>query len=1048
MPADPAAVKALFLEAAELPPADRAALLAEKCGADADLLRRVNALLAAHDQAGGGDNTASFTASQFAANQTAGDGTRSLTPSAEAAGQVIAGRYKLVERIGEGGMGSVWMAEQTEPVKRKVAVKLIKAGLDSKTVLARFEAVRQALALMDHPNIAKVLDGGVHDGSPYFVMELVKGVPITEFCDARRLTPQQRLELFVPVCQAIQHAHQKGVIHRDIKPANVLVALYDDKPVPKVIDFGVAKATGPTLTEHTLNTGFGGVVGTPQYMSPEQATFNNLDIDTRSDVYSLGVLLYELLVGSPPFANAELKKRGLLEILRVVREEEPPKPSTKLSTADALPSLAANRGTEPKKLTGLLRNELDWIVMKALEKDRTRRYETANGFAADVLRYLAGEPVIAHPPTAAYRLKKFVRRNRPQVIASSVVLLALVAGVVGTTVGLLEAKRQEGIARDETTKKDAALVEEQRQRGIAEANERAATVAKEEEAKQRAAAVAEKKKAIEFRDKALDAIRATTGTDVEKLLGEKKELSANERAYLEAIAGRWQAFAKREGTDEQSRAIRAEGHFRVALLWQKLRRLDEARPEYEQGLAIQEKLAAEFPAEPAYRQNLALSHTNLGALLADLGKRAEAEEQYRKGLVIQGTLAADFPAVPDYRTELARIHTNLGVLLAGLGNRAEAEEQYRKGLAIREKLAAEFPAVPAYRSDLAASHGNLGNLLVGLGKRTEAEKQYRQGLAIRERLATEFPAVPVYRSELARSHGNLGNLLVGLGNRAEAEEQYRKGLVIREKLVAEFPTVPAYRQNLALSHNNLGTLLDDLGKRTEAEEQYRQGLAIRGKLATDFPAVPDYRVNLGVSYCNLGILIQDGGQPAESLEWFDRAIATLRPVHEAEPRAVIARQFLRNSHAGRANSYDRLRKFAEAVKDWDRAIELSPKQDQPHHRASRATSKLNAGMVSEAVAEVAELRKQPKWGATQLYDFACVYSVASAKIADKKAEYADSAMELLREAVKAGWKDHAHMKKDADLDPLRERDDFRKLLAELEAKFPPKREVLPTPRRE
>jgi serine/threonine protein kinase len=341
-------------------------------------------------------------------------------------------------------MGSVWRAKQTEPVKRFVAVKLIKAGMDSRQVLARFEAERQALALMDHPNIAKVLDGGLHEQRPFFVMELVKGVPITEYCDSCKLTPKERLELFVPVCQAIQHAHQKGIIHRDIKPSNVLIALYDDRPVVKVIDFGVAKATGGTLTEQTIDTGFGGVVGTPQYMSPEQATLNNLDIDTRSDVYALGVLLYELLTGSPPFSRRELEMKGLLEVLRVVREEEPPRPSTKLSTADALQTLSANRGTEPKKLTGLLRNDLDWIVMKALEKDRARRYETASGFAVDVQRYLSGEAVQAHPPSTSYRLKKFVRRNKGQVIATSLILFTLVAGLIGTTLGIVLAKRQEG----------------------------------------------------------------------------------------------------------------------------------------------------------------------------------------------------------------------------------------------------------------------------------------------------------------------------------------------------------------------------------------------------------------------------------------------------------------------------------------------------------------------------------------------------------------------------------------------------------------------------
>ena len=345
-------------------------------------------------------------------------------------------------------MGDVWMAHQTEPVKRTVAVKLIKAGMDSRAVLARFEAERQALALMDHPNIAKVLDGGATpDGRPFFVMELVKGVPITEFCDNRRLTPRERLELFIPVCQAIQHAHQKGVIHRDIKPSNVLVALYDDKSVPKVIDFGISKATGQPLTERTLATGFGSVVGTPEYMSPEQASFNNLDIDTRSDVYALGVLLYELLAGSPPFSRTDLEKIGLLEIFRVIREQEPPRPSTKLSTANTLPTLSANRGTEPARLTRLLRGELDWIVLKALEKDRNRRYETANGLARDIQRYLADEVVEARPPSPGYRLRKFVRRNKGRVVAASLVLFALLAGIAGTTGGLIEARRQQGIAQ-------------------------------------------------------------------------------------------------------------------------------------------------------------------------------------------------------------------------------------------------------------------------------------------------------------------------------------------------------------------------------------------------------------------------------------------------------------------------------------------------------------------------------------------------------------------------------------------------------------------------
>jgi serine/threonine protein kinase len=431
MPADLADAKAIFLEALECQGADELLrFLEQACGADAALRERVEELLRAHRDAGA-----------FLGGAGRTDAT-SEHAIAECAGSVI-DSYKLVQEIGAGGMGSVWMAQQTEPVKRLVALKVIKPGMDSKQVLARFEAERQALALMDHPNIARALDAGATPtGRPYFVMELVKGVPLTKYCDEHRLTPRARLELFIGVCQAIQHAHQKGIIHRDIKPSNVLVALYDGKPVPKVIDFGIAKATGQQLTEKTLITGFGGIVGTLEYMSPEQAELNQLDIDTRSDLYSLGVLLYELLTGSTPLEKKRVKETPMLEVLRLIREEEPPRPSTRLSESkDTLPTISAQRQMEPARLTRLVRGELDWIVMKALEKDRNRRYESANDCAMDIRRYLADEPVQAGPPGTMYRLRKFFRRHRVPVVAVALVLLALVAGMVGTTLGLIQANR-------------------------------------------------------------------------------------------------------------------------------------------------------------------------------------------------------------------------------------------------------------------------------------------------------------------------------------------------------------------------------------------------------------------------------------------------------------------------------------------------------------------------------------------------------------------------------------------------------------------------------
>jgi serine/threonine protein kinase/tetratricopeptide (TPR) repeat protein len=443
--------RSIFLAAVEHGADQWPAFLEEACGGNAELRVRVDQLLHAHQEMGsihGGGAEA--------------PGTTIDQPHTEHPGSVI-GAYKLLEQIGEGGFGAVFMAEQVQPVRRKVALKVLKPGMDTRQVVARFEAERQALAIMDHPNIARVFDGGAApSGRPYFVMELVKGVTITEFCDQNHLTLRQRLDLFIPVCQAVQHAHQKGIIHRDLKPSNVLVTMHDTTSVVKVIDFGVAKALGQELTDKTLFTGFAQMIGTPLYMSPEQAGQSALDIDTRSDIYSLGVLLYELLTGSTPISRDRFKRAAYDEMRRIIREEEPPKPSTRLSESkDTLPSISASRNTEPAKLTKTVRGELDWIVMKCLEKDRNRRYESASGLGMDLKRYLNDEPVLAGPPSAVYRLRKFVRRNQRPVLAASLILLALIGGIIGTTWGLIRARRAEQAeaerARSEETAKIHAL---------------------------------------------------------------------------------------------------------------------------------------------------------------------------------------------------------------------------------------------------------------------------------------------------------------------------------------------------------------------------------------------------------------------------------------------------------------------------------------------------------------------------------------------------------------------------------------------------------------
>jgi serine/threonine protein kinase/tetratricopeptide (TPR) repeat protein len=889
------------------------------------------------------------------------------------------GPYKLIEPIGEGGMGTVWMAQQTEPVRRLVALKLIKAGMDSRQVIARFEAERQALALMDHPNIARVLDGGTTSaGRLYFVMDLVKGVPITGYCDEHHLTLRQRLELFVPVCQAVQHAHQKGIIHRDLKPSNVLVALYDGRPVPKVIDFGVAKAAGQTLTDKTLVTGFGAIVGTLEYMSPEQAEINQLDIDTRSDIYSLGVLLYELLAGSPPFSRKELEKAGMLEMLRAIREQEPSKPSTRLSTADGLPTLAANRGTEPAKLTRLVRGELDWIVMKALDKDRSRRYDTANAFAMDVQRYLADEPVQAGPPSAGYRVRKFARRNRAAVLTAAAILFVLVAGIAGTTFGLIRAEHRRAEA-------EKARADEAAQRLIAEAQRKEAERARADEAVQRQIAEAEKKKAEQAEADTLADYRASTDDAIEQLIGSKSNLGPQERAYLGRTLKRWQAFAARHGDDRRSQAVRAEGHHHVAILWSKLGRLGEARAEYETTRDLYAKLAAAFPDEPAYQRSLALTTNSLGLLLLDLGRDDAARTELEAARDLQQKLAAAFPAMPQYQNDLAGTHRNLGVLLMTLGQREAARTEYELARDLQRKLAAAFPATPRYQIELALTHLGLGVLLRRLGQREAARTEY----------------------ELARD--------------------------LQQKLAAAFPAVPQYQSDLAATHNNLGNVLADLGRRDAARTELETSINLKQKLVAAFPAVLQYQVDLGGSYCNFGDLVRDEGQPADSLRWFDLAIRTLTPVYEQDRRHAMARQFLRNSHCGRAVAYDRLQRHADAVTDWDKAIELDPGLERPAYRAGRAISRLQAGQTAEAVAEVEELTKASKWSAEEWYSFACVYAVASTKFADRKQEYADRAMELLGQAVQAGYKNAAHLARDRRFDPLRHREDLQKLLAELEA---------------
>jgi serine/threonine protein kinase/tetratricopeptide (TPR) repeat protein len=802
--------ESLFHEALAMPAGERSVFLDAACGGDADLRRRLDVLLQAHDK------PSSFLAGPAAAAVATVDDSISERP-----GTVI-GPYKLLEQIGEGGFGVVFMAEQQEPIRRRVALKVLKPGMDSKQVLARFEAERQALALMDHPNIAHVFDGGmtgkpgcVGAGRPYFVMELVKGVPITEFCDQNHLTPRQRVELFVPVCQAVQHAHQKGIIHRDLKPSNILVSRHDATPVVKVIDFGVAKAVGQELTDKTLFTGIAQMIGTPLYMSPEQAGMSDLDIDTRSDIYSLGVLLYELLTGTTPFTKERFKKAAYDEIRRVIREEEPPKPSTRLSESkDSLPSISAQRQTEPAKLTKLVRGELDWIVMKALDKDRSRRYETANGLAMDVQRYLRDDHVLACPPSAGYRLRKFALRHRVTLTTAAVVALALVAGTavstwqaVRATLAQAEAGRQRDAATKAASQEKLAntLLADLLSAAVPEENARDKKVSAEELFHQAVQKVIRHPKFQE--DPEVEAsLRLTIGNtyyrlgmypEAESYLRQAVELRVRtlgsehlDTLAAEEVLADLLCYGLRRPVEAESLSRR---------IWEARRQL--LGPEHPDTLESLDTYASTLGLQNRLREAEALSRQCWEARTHALGK------EHDKTLISQN---------------------NLGVVLLNQGGWPEAEPFLRECLEIRRRVSG------LQHVETFAVMNDLAYVLFLLGQFEESEKLLHEALGVMLRShGEEHPHSLHLRHMLAR-------VLLDKGRPDQAEPFAREALTLRRKVLE-----PGH-EHIGRSLLVLGRLLVETNRAAEAESLLRDAEKL---FRERYPAKQDLR---GESECRLG----------------------------------------------------------------------------------------------------------------------------------------------------------------------------------------------------
>ncbi len=946
-------VETILAQAVEMAtPAERQAFVEQACAGDEALQRQVEMLISNHFRAG------SFLERPAVAMDP--DGLVSWEPAgaAESPGTVI-GPYKLLEQIGEGGFGVVFMAEQTRPVRRKVAVKVLKPGMDSRQIVARFENERQALAMMEHPNIAKVYDGGTTEGGrSYFVMELVKGTSITDYCDQHRLTTRQRLGLFLDVSAAVQHAHQKGVIHRDLKPSNILITVLDVTAVPKIIDFGIAKAIGQPLTDQTIHTGFAQLIGTPLYMSPEQAGQSGLDVDTRSDIYSLGVLLYELLTGTTPFDGETLKTAGFDEMRRIIREDEPARPSTRLSTLQqaALSTIAERRGLEPRRLSTLLRGELDWIVMKALEKDRNRRYESASAFAADVRRYLSDEPVQACPPSRTYRLRKFVRRHKAGLGVAAMLLMAVLLGGSGWLWWAQKRAGAEGEARlalrearelEEAERWPEALSAARRAEGVlagvgadAGLRQQAQVLIEDLEMARRlqeaglrmtstkdghfdwetgAAAYADA-----FREYGLD----VDGLDARAAAEQIQARSIHRR--LVAALDDWAVVLWKLGAEGWRHRL-AVARAADPDMWRNRLRdwLEGKDPKAVEELA-DAKMAEEWPVQTLELLSMLMGSTRpsedrVAVLLT------RAQQQHPSDFWLNFSLVWIFNTSQPRRLEEeiryasvcvalqpqspgARI--NLGLALYDRGRNDEAIVEFREAIRLKKDYAnahvslgdalrvngrldeaiAEHREAIRLGKDSSAAHNNLGSALVDKGQLNDAIAEFREAIRLKKNY------------DLA--HFNLGNALRIKGQLDGAIDEYREAIRLKK--------------DDASVHNNLGIALFDKGQLDEAIAEYREAIRLEKAKAN--------------AHNNLGDALRTKGQ-------LNEAIAELR-------EAIRLKKDYATAHYNLGLTLFDKGQLDDAIAEFREAIRLKKDYTKAHNNLGHALRK--KGQMKEAIAELRE----------------------------------------------------------------------------------------------
>jgi tetratricopeptide (TPR) repeat protein/tRNA A-37 threonylcarbamoyl transferase component Bud32 len=934
-----------------------------------------------------------------------------------------AARYLLGEEIARGGMGVVYRATDTV-LGREVAVKVLQEKYAPASGTARrFADEARITGQLQHPNIPAMHDLGVFpDGRPFLAMKLIKGETLENLLKHCADPAENRgrfVAAFEQVCQAVAYAHAHDVIHRDLKPANVMVGAFGEV---QVMDWGLAKVLGARPEERTnldattaptavrslresddLFTQTGSVLGTPAFMPPEQAAGAVTTIDRRSDVFGLGAVLAVILTGRPPFVADTSESTRVKAAQGDVGEC-----LARLDTCGADPDLVGlcRRCLAPRPED---RPADASAVAKAVAALRVAADERARRAELDRVR------AEAEAREAAARAAAQRQRRRLLLAASGVIAAVLLAGL---SVSLWQMRRaMQALAAEQQARRDEAKALEQ----------------------------------------AFAALRSMTAEVVERKFAQGTALTADDRGFLRGVIAQFDAFAAIKGDDADSRAVRAEGRFRVGTIRHRLGELREAEQDYDQAVSIREQLAADFPTRPEFRQTLADSHTNRGMVRSDTGRLKEAETDWNAALSILEELATDFPDRPEFRQKLAGSHLNRGTLRRATGQLREAEEDFDKALSIQKQLAADFPSRPDFRQQLAGSHNSRGVVRRATGRLREAEADYEQAVSIRKQLVTDFPDRPEYRLSLAGSHLNRGILRRDMGRLPEAEEDYGHALSIQKQLAADFPSRPDFRQELANGHNSRGSLLGDMGRLKEAEADFDQALSIHKQLAADFPSRPEFRRMLASSHVNRGTLLRITGRLQEAEKDHGQALTIYTRLaadfpNQPDLRGELAGTYvhLATLHQKQGNWAASKRLLLECRPHHLAALTANPRHPsyrQFYRRHLAVLTAVHAGLLEpEEAVRSAETCRDLGWNApADAYDAACFLSLCVSIVAKhdkldatqrKEAAqfYDDAAMKLLRDAVSKGYKDVAHLKQDTDLDPLRQRDDFQKLVAELEGK--------------